>query len=65
MFATFVELAGSPNQVPTPAVPGAQFFQDEIIRAAEDAMYKLTPPDEALKNATRRVQARLEAIGEE
>jgi multiple sugar transport system substrate-binding protein len=62
MFATFVELAGSPNQVPTPAVPGAQFFQDEVIRAAEDAIYKLTPAAEALSNATRRVQARLEAI---
>jgi multiple sugar transport system substrate-binding protein len=61
MFGTFVELAASPYQVPTPAVPGAQFFQDEIIRAAEDAMYKLVPPREALENATRRVHARLEA----
>lgn len=62
MFRTFVELAGNPNQVPTPGLPGAQFLQDEIIRAAEDAMYKLVPPREALENATRRVQARLEAI---
>jgi multiple sugar transport system substrate-binding protein len=65
MFATFVELAASPHQVPTPAVPAAQYFQDEIIRAAEDAMYKLTPPREALDGAARRVQARLEAIREE
>ncbi|MEX0676882.1 MAG: extracellular solute-binding protein [Pirellulales bacterium] len=65
MFATFVELAGSANQAPTPAVSGAQFFQDEVIRAAEDAMYKLVPPREALENATRRVQARWEAIREE
>jgi multiple sugar transport system substrate-binding protein len=62
MFRTFVLLAGSPNQVPTPAVPGAQFLQDEVIRAAEDAMYKLVPPREALENATRRAQARLEAV---
>jgi len=61
LFGTFVELAGSPHQVPTPAVPGAQYFQDEVIRAAEDAMYKLTPPREALETATRRIQARLEA----
>lgn len=61
MFRTFVELAGSPYQVPTPAVPGAQFLQDEVIRAAEDAMYKLAPPRDALENATRRAQARLEA----
>lgn len=58
LFATFVTLAGSRHQVPTPGVPGAQFLQDEVIRAAEDAMYKLTPPRAALENATRRVQAR-------
>ncbi len=61
LFRVFVELAASPDQVPTPAVPGAQFFQDEIIRAAEDAMYKLVPPRQALVDAVRRVQARLEA----
>ncbi|REK11942.1 MAG: extracellular solute-binding protein [Planctomycetota bacterium] len=61
LFGTFVELASSPEQVPTPGVPGAQFFQDEVIRAAEDAMYKLVPPRAALENANRRVQARLEA----
>jgi multiple sugar transport system substrate-binding protein len=64
MFATFVELASSSKQVPTPAVPGAQFFQDEMSRAAEDAMYKLAPPREALEGATRRVQARFEALRE-
>jgi multiple sugar transport system substrate-binding protein len=61
MFATFVALASSPNQVPTPSVAGAQFFQDEVIRAAEDAMYKQIPPAEALRQAARRVQTRLEA----
>ncbi len=61
MFRTFVDLAGSPRQVPTPRVPGAQFFQDEVIRAAEDSLYKLTPPAAALEGAARRVQARLEA----
>ena len=38
LFKTFVDLAASPNQVPTPAVPGVQYFQDEISRAAEDAL---------------------------
>jgi multiple sugar transport system substrate-binding protein len=60
-FATFVELAGSLNQIPTPAIPGAQYLQDEVIRAADDAIYKLVPPREALEGATRRAQARLEA----
>jgi hypothetical protein len=65
LFATFVELAGSPDQVPTPAIPGAQFFQDEVIRAAENAIYKLGPAEEALEQASRRVQARLEATPDE
>ena len=61
MFATFVHLASSPNQVPTPGIVGAQFLQDEVTRAAEDAMYKLAPPGEVLRGAARRAQARLEA----
>ena len=65
LFATFVELAGSPDQVPTPAMPGAQFFQDEVIRAAENAIYKREPADEALEQAARRVKARSEAAANE
>ncbi len=61
MFRTFVELAASPNQRPTPAVPGAQFFQDEVTRAAEDAIYRSLPAEQALTEATRRIQTRLEA----
>ena len=61
LFATFVDLAASPQQVPTPAIPGAQFFQDEMVRAAEDALYKLVPPAEALEKATYRVRQRIEA----
>jgi hypothetical protein len=45
--------------VPTAAVPGAQFFQDEIIRAAEDAMYRGVAPREALAAAAQRVRLRL------
>ena len=61
LFAEFVELAANPNQRPTPAIIGAQYLQDEVIRAAEDALYKLTPPAEALRESQRRVQARREA----
>ena len=61
LFADFVKLAASPNQRPTPAIVGAQYLQDEVIRAAEDALYKLTPPAEALRESQRRVQARREA----
>lgn len=64
LFATFVELAASPRQVPTPAVPGAQYLQDEVIRAADDAIYKLVPAREALSAATQRAQERIEAARE-
>jgi ABC-type glycerol-3-phosphate transport system substrate-binding protein len=60
-FATFVRLASSANQHPTPAVPGAQFFQDAIIRAAEDAMFRGVPAKEALTQANNRVRAVIEA----
>jgi multiple sugar transport system substrate-binding protein len=62
MFATFVSLAQSPNQVPTPAVPGAAYFQAEVIRAAEDVMYRGRPAREALSAATRRVESRLHEL---
>ncbi|MGD9720586.1 MAG: extracellular solute-binding protein [Pirellulales bacterium] len=64
MFALFVDLAGSPNQVPTPRVVGAQFLQDEVVRAAEDAIYKLVPPKDALERAAQRVHLRWEADDE-
>jgi multiple sugar transport system substrate-binding protein len=59
LFRTFVDLAASPHQVPTPPIPGAQYFQDEISRAAEDAMAGRLTPRAALEDATRRVRARL------
>jgi len=62
LFATFVDLAGSPNQVPTPAVPGAQFFYDEIVRAAEDAMYGGVPARDALQKAVGRVRQHLHEV---
>jgi multiple sugar transport system substrate-binding protein len=65
LFRTFVDLAASPNEVPTPAIPGAQYFQDEISRAAEDALAGRLPPRAALEDATRRVRARLNELNEE
>jgi multiple sugar transport system substrate-binding protein len=55
-FRTFVELAGSPNQVPTPQIVGAPYLQDEAIRAAEDAIYGGADPGEALRAAQSRVE---------
>jgi hypothetical protein len=56
----FVDLAGSPNQFPTPVVPGAAYFYGEVVRAAEDAMYRGAAPREALTKANERIRARLE-----
>jgi len=61
-FALFVELAASPNQVPTPAVPGAAYFYSEIDRAAQEAMYLGIAPRDALERASQRVRARLTAL---
>ena len=61
-FGTFVELAASSNQVPTPVVPGAPYFQAEVIRAAEDAIYRGVPAREALEAAAARIRNRLAAL---
>lgn len=61
LFATFVELANSPNQFPTPVVPGAAMFKRTVEAAAYEAM---SHPEESvtpiLKQANQRIQLRLE-----
>lgn len=64
-FAQFVELAGGENQIPTPSVPGASYLYTEIVRAAEEAMYRNRPPREALEAASRRIRRRLEELSRE
>ena len=61
MFRTFVELAGSPDQVPIPPVPVAAFYQSEVIRAAEEAMYLGRDPETVLKRAAADVRQQLAA----
>jgi len=61
-FATFVALASSEQQIPTPVVPGAMYFYTQIVRAAEDAMYRGKPPREALDEATERVRRHLREL---
>jgi multiple sugar transport system substrate-binding protein len=61
LFAKFVELASSPNQVPWPVTPGATYFQREITRTCEEAMYRddAPPSDVMLREAATRIRARL------
>ena len=66
LMARFVELAGSPHQIPTPVIPGAPFFQRAIQDAAAEVLY-VTPapvPAEVLERTTRSIQTRLDAISE-
>ncbi len=63
LFARFVELAESPDQIPTPVVPGAPFFQRTINEAASKAMYVEAAPPllDVLQEATRAIQVQLDA----
>lgn len=62
LFATFVELAASSSQVPTPVIPGAAFFQRTVNDAAASALYveEAVDAEQLLKQASTRIQDRLE-----
>ena len=65
LFTTFVELATSANQFPTPSVPGAAMFRRTVENAAYEA---LTNPDrevaEILMAAESRIQSQLRRVQE-
>lgn len=67
LFAPFVELAASPNQHPTPAIPSASFYYREAISAAQDVMYRGADPEQRLNQAAERVRRQyrsaLESVG--
>lgn len=61
LFARFVELAGSPNQVPTPAIPGAPFFYQEVNNTAARCLFRSDEsPASLLRDCTERVQSHVE-----
>lgn len=61
LFATFVDLAASPHQQPTPPLPVASAYYREVVAAAQDAMYRGADPEARLLRAARRVRERLAA----
>ncbi len=61
-FATFVRLAASENQVPWPAIPVAQYYDDQLRVAVSKAMYQGADPRAVLEEATRNVQQRLDEV---
>lgn len=56
LWREFVRLAGSPNQFPTPLIPGAPRLFREVNQAAESAMYRKSsdPPEQLLKRIGQR-----------
>ncbi|HRX82722.1 MAG TPA: extracellular solute-binding protein, partial [Pirellulaceae bacterium] len=64
LFAKFVELAAQPNQIPTPVIPGAAYFQRTVNDAAATAMYVEGSPDarQLLEQAASQIEARLDRI---
>jgi len=62
MLQTFVDLAASENQQPTPPLPVASFYQREVIAAAQDVMYRGADPAQRLSLAAERVRRQLQAV---
>jgi len=62
-FRLFVELSNSLHQVPTPTIPVQAYFYERVNRAAEEALSLSRSPQDALDEATRDVQNRLDAVG--
>ena len=60
-FRLFVDLANSPNQQPTPMIPVQAYYFERLNRAVEEAMSLSKSPKQALQEATRDVQTRLDA----
>jgi len=65
LFRTFTRLADSPNQRPTPAIPAATYYQQQVESAAQAVMYRGADPREELSEATRRVQLQLDRLRSE
>ncbi len=62
LLQTFVGLAESENQIPTPSLPVASMYYQEVVSAAEDAMYQGADPRARLQLAADRIRARLKEV---
>jgi len=66
LLGEFIRLAASPHQVPVPALPVSSFYYQQVVRAAQEVMYRGAEPAAALKDAADAVRARLqEAVDDE
>lgn len=65
LLREFVTLAASPNQRPVPTLPVSSYYYQEVIRAAQQVMYRGADPREELRAATERVRHRLREVRDE
>lgn len=61
-FRIFVELADSPDQIPTPPVPIQSYFFERLNRAAEEALSLSKTPKQALDDTNKDIQRRLDNV---
>ena len=54
LLSEFVRLAASPNQAPVPGLPIASVYYQNVIRAAQEVMYRGADPEAELKNAAEQ-----------
>lgn len=62
LLKTFVTLAGSPHQKPIPPLPVAALYSQEVVRAAQQVMYRGGDPQTELHAAAERVRDRLKEV---
>lgn len=58
LFAEFVRLASSVNQIPIPVIPGAPMFKREVDRAAANTMAN---PEQSVRGILEKTQATIQA----
>ena len=67
LLKVFVELASSENQRPTPPLPVAAYYVQQVNRAAQDVMYtdSAAEPQTLLRTVSERVTRRLKEVLDE
>ena len=62
LLGAFVKLADSPYQMPTPALPVASFYYQEVVRAAQEVLYRGSDPATALRQAADHVRRQIREV---
>ena len=63
LMRKFIDLAASPAQIPTPAIPGAPFYYQEVQNVSAACLYREDAAvQETLKRAAQRVRRRLQRL---